>query len=91
MMLKLQTTKQFRKDYKRIKKRGYNLELLEEVLLLLLEQKTLPLRCHDHRLTGNYDGFRECHIQPDWLLVYKIFKDTLILQLIRTGSHSDLF
>ena len=90
-MLTLHTTSQFRKDYKLAKKRGYNLSLLEEVLDALLESKTLDAKYHDHPLTGNYLGFRECHILPDWLLIYAIDNDTLILTASRTGTHSDLF
>ena len=90
-MLKLETTSQFRKDYKRAKKRGYNLSLLEEILQLLLAEKTLPERCYDHALTGSYVGFRECHILPDWLLIYTADKGRLILTASRTGTHADLF
>ena len=90
-MLTLHTTSQFRKDYKLAKKRGYNLSLLEEVLNTLLEGKTLDAKYHDHALTGNYLGFRECHILPDWLLIYAIDNGTLILTASRTGTHSDLF
>lgn len=90
-MLKLVTTSAFRKDYKRAKKRGYNMSLLENVLNDLLEEKTLDKRYLDHPLTGKYSGFRECHILPDWLLIYTINKSRLILTASRTGSHSDLF
>ena len=90
-MLTLHTTSQFRKDYKLAKKRGYNLSLLEEILNTLLEGKTLDAKYHDHALTGNYLGFRECHILPDWLLIYAIDNGTLILTASRTGTHSDLF
>lgn len=90
-MLELVTTGQFRKDYKRVKKRGYNMKLLEEVIEILLEERALEERYRDHELTGNYIGFRECHILPDWLLVYAIDKGKLLLTASRTGSHSDLF
>lgn len=90
-MLKLVTTGQFRKDYKRIKKRGYNMKLLEEVINTILKEQTLEERCRDHSLAGNYVGFRECHILPDWLLIYAVDKDKLILTASRTGTHSDLF
>lgn len=90
-MLTLHTTSQFRKDYKLAKKRGYNLSLLEEVLNTLLDGKSLDAKYHDHALTGNYLGFRECHILPDWLLIYTIDNGTLILTASRTGTHSDLF
>lgn len=91
MMLQLKTTGQFRKDYKRLKKRGYDLNLLENVIQTLLEEKLLPQKYRDHSLTGNYIGFRECHILPDWLLIYAIKRDKLVLTASRTGTHSDLF
>lgn len=91
MMLQLETTGQFRKDYKRLKKRGYDLNLLEHVIQTLLEEKLLPQKYRDHSLTGNYIGFRECHILPDWLLIYAIKQDKLVLTASRTGTHSDLF
>ena len=84
-------TTRFKKDYKLAKKRGRKLELLKEVVAALAEGETLPERNKDHALTGNYAGYRECHIQPDWLLVYRIQDDVLILTLARTGSHSDVF
>ena len=90
-MLTLVTTTQFRKDYKRAKKRGMDLSRVESVLELLCAEEILPAALRDHPQTGNYTGFRECHIQPDWLLVYEIRKDQLILVASRTGSHADLF
>lgn len=81
----------FKKDYKRVKKRGYNLLLMEEVIDLLIRKEPLPKKYKDHDLIGDYIGFRECHITPDWLLVYRIDRDQLILVLTRTGTHSDLF
>ncbi len=90
-MLTLVTTSKFRKDYKRIKKRSYDLDLLEAVLNTLLNEKPLPKENKDHSLTGNYIGFRECHIQPDWLLIYAVSNTELILTASRTGTHSDLF
>lgn len=65
--------------------------MLENVIQMLLEEKKLPVRYREHELTGNYKGFRECHIMPDWLLIYSIEKDKLILTASRTGAHSDLF
>lgn len=91
MMLELVTTSQFRKDYKRVKKRGYDMSLLETVIDTLLAEKSLDQRYRDHSLTGNYSGFRECHILPDWLLIYAVDKGHLLLTASRTGSHSDLF
>ncbi|MBQ4607158.1 MAG: type II toxin-antitoxin system YafQ family toxin [Clostridia bacterium] len=90
-MLKLETTGQFRRDYKKMMKRGYDRTLLEKVVDILLAEKTLPAKYRDHALTGNYTGFRECHIQPDWLLIYQIQKGELVLTAFRTGTHSDLF
>lgn len=90
-MLQLETTRQFRKDYKRVKKRGYDISLLENVIQTLLEEKTLSEKHRDHTLVGNYAGFRECHILPDWLLIYAVKQDTLVLTTSRTGTHSDLF
>lgn len=90
-MLTIKYQAAFKRDYKRIVKRGYDTRLLEQVIELLAEQKPLPEKFRDHDLTGNYKGCRECHIQPDWLLVYEVNNDELILYLIRTGSHSDLF
>ncbi len=90
-MLQLVTTAKFRKDYKRIKKRGYNLSLLADVIDTLLREEPLSQKYRDHALTGNYIGFRECHIQPDWLLIYSMSESELILTASRTGTHSDLF
>lgn len=90
MMLELVTTGQFRKDYKQAKKRGYDMSLLETVIDMLLAEKTLEERYRDHKLTGKYKGFRECHILPDWLLIYAVDREKLILTASRTGSHSDL-
>lgn len=90
-MLKLVSTGQFRKDYKRIKKRGYHIDLLEKVVDDLLNQRDLSAKHNDHALSGDWSGYRECHILPDWLLVYRINEKILILTLARTGTHSDLF
>ena len=81
----------FKKDYKMAIKRGYDISLLIEVIEILSNGKTLPEKYKDHTLKGNYLGYRECHITSDWLLIYKIEKDLLILALTRTGTHSDLF
>ena len=91
-MLKLRFTNSFRKDYKLLKKRGYDLSLLDETVEKLLCGKKLEERYRDHILLGSkYRGLHECHIQPDWLLVYRIIEDCLILELCYTGTHSDLF
>lgn len=90
-MLKLITTGQFRKDYKRVKRRGYDMKLLEDIIDQLLAEQPLAEKHRDHALVGNYIGFRECHIMPDWLLIYAVDKGQLILTASRTGSHADLF
>ncbi|WP_289964541.1 type II toxin-antitoxin system YafQ family toxin [Faecalibaculum rodentium] len=92
-MLRPEFSGQFKRDYKLAVKRGCNPKKLEEVIVLLCNEKPLPERYRDHALINSreYKGMRECHIQPDWLLVYKVVRDTLILKLIRTGTHSDLF
>lgn len=90
-MLQLVTTTQFRKDLKRMKKRNRDLKKLQVVLDKLINEEPLEASYRDHALVGNYIGFRECHIEPDWLLIYSIHKNQLILTASRTGSHSDLF
>ena len=91
-MLDVRYRKQFKKDYKRaLKQPGHTAEKFQAVVELLAKEQTLPDRYRDHALTGDYIGFRECHILPDWLLIYKIEKEFLTLTLTRTGSHSDLF
>lgn len=84
-------TSQFKKDYKLAKKRGKNMKLLDDVIKLLANGEVLSEKYYDHSLSGNWTGHRECHIQPDWLLVYYYNQDVLVLTLSRTGSHSDLF
>ncbi len=90
-MLNLVVTNQFKRDLKRIRKQGKDLSILQNILQMLVEEKDLDVKYCDHALTGNYIGFRECHIQPDWLLIYMINHQELILTASRTGSHSDLF
>lgn len=89
LTIKYQTA--FKKDYKRIKKRGYDIRLLETAIGLLAAEQKLPAEYKDHDLIGDYKGCRECHITPDWLLVYEISGRDLILYLTRTGTHSDIF
>lgn len=84
-------TTQFKKDYKLAMKRHLNIELLDDVIRALSRGETLPEKYKDHALVGDWIGHRECHIQPDWLLVYRIDDDVLVLTLARTGTHSDLF
>ena len=90
-MLTIKYETSFKKDFKRIVKRGYNIKLLEDVIEILADGKTLPEKYKDHSLTGDYKDCRECHITPDWLLIYQIYGNELILYLTRTGTHSDLF
>jgi len=90
-MYVVRPTTKFQRDLKRAEKRGYNISLLTNVIKLLAAGKTLPQKYKDHDLSGDYIGCRECHITPDWLLVYEIDDNMLILYLTRTGTHSDLF
>lgn len=91
MKYTLKPTTQFKRDLKKAQKQNKNLDLLNKVLQQLAEGIPLPEKNRDHALTGNYAGCRECHIQPDWLLIYEIAEDTLFLYLTRTGSHNELF
>ena len=90
-MLTLITTAKYRKDRKRVMKSKLPMHLLDEVLQTLLDEKPLDPKYNDHALKGDYYGFRECHIKPDWLLIYAVDKGSLILTATRTGSHSELF
>ena len=90
-MLTVRPTAQFRRDYKLAKKRGLDLALLETVLTSLSEEKPLDPIHRDHALTGDYAGHRECHVLNDWLLIYRVECENLILVAARTGTHSDLF
>lgn len=92
-MLKIEFTGQFKRDYKLAVKRGCDPEELTTVISMLANEQALPEKYRDHILENsrNYKGMRECHIKPDWLLIYKIYDDRLVLELIRTGTHSDLF
>lgn len=84
-------TTQFKKDYKAAIKRNCDMEQLQKVIIKLANGEQLDERYCDHPLSGQWKGHRECHIEPDWLLVYLIKKDVLVLSLARTGTHSDLF
>ena len=90
-MYELISTKKFKKDLKNIIKSGYDISLLDKVVTILLQGKPLPEKYKDHNLTGNWVGHRECHITPDWLLIYLINDNILTLTLTRTGTHSKLF
>lgn len=91
MKYTIATTNTFLNDIKKIKKRHYNLELLFDIVKKLQNGEKLEPKFRDHNLSGNYKGYRECHILNDWLLVYKIEENILTLYLSRTGTHSDLF
>lgn len=82
-------TRQFKKDLKRIKKRGKDLNKLKEVVSAIAKSEALEERHRDHALSGNWSGSRDCHIEPDWILIYRVDEEFLFLE--RTGSHSDLF
>lgn len=90
-MLDIVPSNRFKKDLKIAIRRGYNMALLESVVEQLAAGQKLAEKYKDHMLTGDYGGFRECHITPDWLLVYQIREQELVLFLSRTGTHSDLF
>ena len=90
-MLSIVISNQFKKDLKLSKKRGLKINLLKEVIDTLANSKPLNEKYRDHNLSGEYSGFRECHIEPDWLLIYRVEDRVLVLFLFRTGSHPDLF
>jgi mRNA interferase YafQ len=88
-MLKPEYTTKFKKDLKSVEKRNWDMELLKEIIRTLCNEKLLPSKNRDHNLIGNWSNCRECHIQPDWLLIYQIGNDSIVF--VRTGTHSDLF
>lgn len=90
-MLRIRYHTSFKKDYKKVVKRGYDTKLLENIIQKLAKGEQLSEKNKDHLLSGDYSGCRECHITPDWLLIYEIDHGELILYLTRTGTHSDLF
>ena len=87
-MLQDRQTKKFKKDYDRMVKRGKDIEKLDKVIEMLIDEKPLPTAYRDHALTGNLAGFRDCHMESDWVLIYKVLGNDLIL--FRTGSHADM-
>lgn len=91
MSMEIVWTSQFKKDYKTAIKRHLNMELLDNIIRTLSRGEALPEKNRDHSLSGDWSGFRECHITPDWLLIYRIDNDIVVLTLARTGTHSDLF
>lgn len=88
-MLRAIATSQFRKDYKRAIKHGKDIAKLDDIIRKLATGEPLDIRHRDHALVGNWASFRECHIEPDWLLIYRIESDVLVLTLVRTGTHGD--
>ncbi|MCL2225673.1 MAG: type II toxin-antitoxin system YafQ family toxin [Defluviitaleaceae bacterium] len=90
-MLRPKLSNRFKKNYNLMEKRGYNMAIIDSVIETLLAGKPLPEANRDHALHGNWKGFRECHVLPDWLLIYKVDGINLLLYLERTGTHSDLF
>ena len=88
-MLTPRISAQFKRDVRKAEKRGKDMAKLRALLLLLMEEKTLPVHCRDHPLKGEWSGFRDAHIEPDWLLIYRVAGGEL--DLARTGSHSDIF
>ena len=90
-MYEVKFTTAYKRSYKLMKKRGYDLSLLDEVIDRLQQGKTLDKKYRDNGLSGRFQGFRECHIKPDWLLVYLVEKNILTLTLVDTGTHGDIF
>lgn len=90
-MYRVKPTNKFQKDLKKVQKRGCDISLLTDIVKKLANGEQLPEKNRDHALSGDYSGYRECHIQPDWLLIYEIDNGNLYLYLTRTGTHSDLF
>ena len=90
-MFEVKYTTRFKKDYKLLKKRGYDINKLLDVIDILREGRELPPQYKDHPLHGDYEGHRDCHIEPDWILIYYKTENSLVLSLTRTGTHSDVF
>ena len=91
MKYKIKFTSRFKKDLKQAKKQGKDIEKLFDVIEKIAKDETLDDKYRDNSLIGNYNGTRECHIEPDFLLIYEKIEEVLVLSLVRTGSHSDLF
>ena len=91
MKYKIIPSSRFKKDLKQLDRRGWNLNLLSDTIKLLSEGTALPPKYKDHKLSGDFLGCRECHITPDWILIYEVRNDVLMLYLTRTGTHSDIF
>ena len=90
-MLRIMFTSRMKRDVKRMKRRGKDMEKLIAVIDTLARREPLPPRNRDHALTGNLSDFRECHVEPDWLLLFQVFEDRLILSAVATGTHAELF
>lgn len=90
-MLKVYYSNRALKDIEKAKKRHYDMSLFKEVIIKLTNQEKLDAKYRDHPLQGKWQGYRDCHIQRDWILIYKIHNDLLIVEVARTGTHSDLF
>ena len=90
-MFEFKYTTRFKKDYKLLKKRGYDMNKLLDVIDILREGRELPPQYKDHPLHGDYAGHRDCHIEPDWILIYYKNENSLVLSLTRTGTHGDVF
>jgi len=91
MKYEVKFTSRFKKDLKNIQKQNFDMERFWDAIGMLADGIPLPDEFHDHKLIGNYIGVRECHIRPDWLLIYKTNENILVLELLRTGSHSNLY
>ncbi|OLR64172.1 type II toxin-antitoxin system YafQ family toxin [Peptoniphilus porci] len=91
MKYKIKFTKRFKKDLKQAKKQGKDIEKLFDIIEKIARDETLDEKYRDHSLAGNYKGTRECHIEPDFILIYEKIDEVLVLSLVRTGSHSELF
>ena len=90
VIYEIKPTNRFRKDYKLMEKRNMDMSLIDDIIVKLAQGIPLPAKNRDHALIGNYEGHRECHVAPDWLLIYRIDEDILVLTLTRTGRHSDV-
>lgn len=89
-MYRIRTIKQYRRDVKRLRRSGYDIRKLDAVVDMIASGQMLPAQFYNHKLQGEFIGFEECHIEPDWLLIYQIFENELILVLARTGTHAQL-
>lgn len=91
MQLAIEYTKQFKRDLKKAKKQGKDLDYLKIIMKKIIDEKDLPQKVRDHALTGNWKYFRELHLEPDWLLIYRVYKEENLVVFVRNGSHAELF